>query len=240
MPSPVIPIVGDPYDPSSWISIIATIDAVIECIGGAEPWKTGPTLLKLVTNAVNELRPPHVPKLTYVYTSGTIVHGNSDDIVTDSSPHATGSPLVVFRTEFERKVVESTVLNGIVIRPSLVYGRSGSTSGIFFGKVKIEEDAANGTRKGSVQWFGKPGMRMSTIHVDDLAEMYVKVMRKAALVGGVIFDAANDMMESYDDVLQRLMVLLTGEQGTIERVEPGNRTCFTVPSSPSNDHTEIY
>lgn len=207
-------------------SIINTVEVIIECVGGTEPWKTGPDIHQIVTAAATELRPKHAPKLTYIYSSGTLVHGHSEEIVTDSSPHASGSPLVAFRTEFERTVVESAVLNGIVIRPSLVYGRSGSTSGIFFDKVKVEENELTGSRKGTVQWFGKPGMRISSIHVDDLAGMYAKVVEKAALVGGLIFDAANDMTEGYDDILHRLMFFLTGEQGTIERVEPGNCTYF--------------
>ncbi len=60
------------------------------------------------------------------------------------------------------------------------------------------------------------------IHADDLAELYVLVAGKAAIACGKTFDAANDVTESVDAVLQRL-VEVSGAKGSYRYAEPANR-----------------
>jgi hypothetical protein len=107
-----------------------------------------------------ELRPQGTPKLTYIYTSGTWVHGDDrNNIVTDTS--ALNPPdLVSWRPKREQDVINSSILNGIVIRPALLYGRSGSLLAPFF---KSASD-------GNVWYPGTPGGRFAVIHTDDLAD----------------------------------------------------------------------
>lgn len=103
-------------------------------------------------------------------------------------------------------------MNGIVIRPSLVYGRSGSISAIFF----------KGASEGKVSWFGTtPGGRLATIHTDDLAELYLLAAESAQVLGGKALIASNDSSESIDDFLQKL-VQVSGAKGPYEYVEPTN------------------
>jgi len=150
--------------------------------------------------------------VTYIYTSGTWVHGdNGNDIVTDTTPITNPIPLTAWRQAFEQLVIGDPVLNGIVIRPSLLYGKSGSLLAPLF------ESAA----KGKVAWPGTPGGKYVTIHTDDLADLYLKAAEKAHLVGGLIFDGTNDVMESVDAFLQKL-VEVSGAQGPYEYFKPSN------------------
>jgi nucleoside-diphosphate-sugar epimerase len=121
--------------------------------------------------------------------------------------------------EQEQRVVRSEVLNGIVIRPALLYGRGGSIlAGLFAGAAQ-----------GKIQWYGTPGQRLALIHPDDLADLYVRVAEKAHLVGGKTFDAANDFTESIDDILQKLATV-AGARGPPEFLDPtGNGEYSYMP-----------
>ncbi|KAF8815759.1 NAD(P)-binding protein [Phlegmacium glaucopus] len=192
----IIPIIGEIDKPAQWVHLVKDLDVVIDAVGGsADVKKLSTDNLMAVSQAARELRPQGCPKLTYIYTSGTWVHGdNRNDVVTDTTPIRNPAELVAWRVDSEQLVINDKTLNGIVIRPALLYGRSGSLLAPFF------KDAS----EGKVWYPGTPGGRFAFIHTDDLADLYVKAAEKAVLCGGLIFDAANDITESADDVLAAL------------------------------------
>jgi hypothetical protein len=68
-------------------------------------------------------------------------------------------------------------------------------------------------------WYpGQPGGRFALIHTDDLADLYVRAVEKAAICGGLIFGAANDQTESVDDVLATFVKV----SGAYEYRNPSN------------------
>lgn len=208
----VIPIVAPIDNPSVWLPLVATLDVVIEAISG-EVKVLSEKLLNAVTEAAQQYRPPDAPKLAYIYTSGCWVHGeNPKEIISDTTPITQSVELVSWRPLLEQKVAKSTTLNGIVIRPALLYGRSASILGLLF----------KSGQEGRVKWFGTPGGRYSLIHQDDLADLYRLVAEKSGILGGQLFDAANDFTESVDDILQKL-VQVSGASG-YDYIPPTNRT----------------
>lgn len=207
----VIPVIGD-VDSDAWIPLISTLDAIIEAVGGRDVATLSSKTFERVLKAVKELRPAGAPLLSYIYTSGTFVHGDSrTEIVTDTTPISRPLKLVVWRAALEQRVVRSAEVNGIAIRPAVLYGRSGSNLEVLF------QSALNGR----VTWPGTPGGRYSVIHVDDLADMYVRVAEKAPAIGGKIFDAANPSTEALDEFLQKL-VEVSGAKGPYEYTKPTN------------------
>jgi nucleoside-diphosphate-sugar epimerase len=102
----------------------------------------------------------------------------------------------------EQLIVRSTAVNGIVVRPALLYGRAASILAALFEKAA----------QGRVVWPGTPGGRYALIHPDDLSDLYVRLAEKASLMGGKIFDAANPNTESVDELLQKL-VQISGASG---------------------------
>jgi nucleoside-diphosphate-sugar epimerase len=130
----VIPVIGEVDKPAGWIHIVKDLDAMIDCVGGtADIKKLSEEILQAVSNAARELRPQGSPKLTYIYTSGTWVHGdNRSETVTDTTPIRSPPALVAWRPGREQQVITDKNINGIVIRPALLYGRSGSLFAPFF------------------------------------------------------------------------------------------------------------
>lgn len=191
----VIPVVGDPAEATTWSHMIATLDVVIDCTRSEDTTTLMQAVFKLVTDGASRLRPANAPKLTFISTSGTGPHGSSrTEFVTDTTPCTRPIPLAVGRVDLEQNIVKNSVINGIVIRPSLLYGRSGSLFDIMFSSAA----------KGKAEWYGTPGGRFALIHTDDLADLYLRAAEKAQLVGGMIFTAANDFTESVDDVLAKV------------------------------------
>ncbi|THU82917.1 NAD(P)-binding protein [Dendrothele bispora CBS 962.96] len=210
---------------TDWHHLIPTLDVIVNTLGGEASYPDSVRgLLNSVAEAAKTLRPPGSPKLSWIYTSGTWVHGfNGGELNSDTTPvDLSGShsvELVKWRPACEQEVIKNEVLNGIVVRPSLLYGRSGSIIGLMFERLK---------KTGKVTWPGKPksggglqGGRLSLIHQDDLADFYVRAAEKAPLIGGLIFDVSNDVTESLDYFLQR-MVDIAGVQGPYEYTEPQN------------------
>jgi nucleoside-diphosphate-sugar epimerase len=208
----IIPIVGETTDIQSWQSHLATADVVIESTGGNDIEALSATVLQGITAAVKAVRPRHAPKLVYIYCSGAWVHGD-DRVNTVSDTTACTNPpaLVAWRVGREQEVVTSEVLNGIVVRPGMLYGRSGSLFALLFKKAS----------EGKVAWYGRPGGRYTMIHQDDLADFFLRVAEKSYLVKGCIFDAVGNTTESVDDLLEKL-VRVSGAKGGYSYIEPSN------------------
>jgi len=204
-------------NPSAWIHLIGTLDVIIDAVGGTADIRTlSAALLSSISTAAKELRPPSSAKLTYIYTSGTWVHGeNRKDVVSDTTPCTNPPELVAWRLDQEQAVINNPNLNGIVLRPALLYGRSGS----------LFEPLFKSASEGKVAWYGTPGGRYALIHTDDLADLYVRASEKAAIAGGKIFDAANPLTESVDDFLEKL-VEVSGAKGVYEYIKPTNGESF--------------
>lgn len=189
---------------------------MIDCVAGS-----GDTS-GVIRDAAQKLRPQSAAKLTYIYTSGTWVHGdNRTDMVTDTTPILKSPDLVAWRPAREQLVINDKFLCGIVIRPALLYGRSGSLLAPFFKSAS----------EGQVWYPGTPGGRFALIHADDLADLYLRVVEKAAICGGLIFDAANSITESTDDLLAAL-VKVSGAKGPYEYRTPTSRMSFLSNKTP--------
>lgn len=191
---------------------------MIDCVGGsADIAKLSELLFTAISNAAKQLRPQGAPKLTYIYTSGTWVHGdNREDVITDTTPIRSPAELVAWRPTREQAIIHDQTVNGIVIRPGLLYGRSGSLLAPFFKSAS----------EGKVWYPGKPGGRFALIHTDDLADLFLRAVERASICGGRIFDATNDITESADDVLAAL-AKVSGAK-TYEYREPQNGMFFPL------------
>ncbi|KAF7367880.1 NAD(P)-binding protein [Mycena sanguinolenta] len=129
------------------------------------------------TYCLRTLRPAGAPLLSYIYTSGTWVHGDSrTEVFTDTTPVLHSVDIVAWRPAIEQLVLRSTKINGIVVRSAVLYGRTATIFGLLF------KSAA----EGKFICPGTPGGRYALVHTDDLADLYVRMAEKASLLGGKI------------------------------------------------------
>lgn len=162
---------------------------VIDAVGGDQIANIGHLILDTSIEQAKKAR-PQGPPLSYIYcsgeawrklygyrqvfgkltpiipyqTAGTWVHGDSKtDIISDRSPLTRPMPLTSWRIDIEQKAISSISpsFTGNVIRPSLLYGGSGSLIGdVLYSSAK----------SGEIVWYGEESARMATIHKEDLGE----------------------------------------------------------------------
>ena len=157
--------------------------------------------------------------LTYHSNLGIWVYGDDRvELKSERQPGNTPIPMIEWRVAFERKVVTNKDVDGIVIRSGFVYGKGGSVLSAIFqaahpGKV--------------LAWPGSKGGRYCMIHVDDLADLFVKVGEAGPICKGLFFDGVNEATESVDDILEAV-VRVAGASGYNYRT-PENRTFRNSP-----------
>lgn len=122
-------------------------------------------------------------------------------------------------------MVSGQDLNGIVIRPSVLYGTSGS---LLVGNAF--EPALKAAKKGEAfEVVAHPDTRFLTIHQDDLADLYLRLAERvcslstplqglpnqllqAPIAKGQAFVGANPQSERYADILDAV-VRVSGAKG---------------------------
>jgi nucleoside-diphosphate-sugar epimerase len=207
----IIPKVCDPADPSQYREDLAGVDVVIDAVGGGNIASIGHIILDSAIEVAKKTR-PFGPPLSYIYCSGTWVHGDhKTEIVSDRTPITRPNKLTEWRLEIEHKAVKSisSSFTANVIRPSLLYGGSGSLTAMLF----------SGAKAGEIVWFGDEDSRMALIHKEDLGEAFRLCAEKSYAVPGVIFDVSNPYPESTKAVFGRLKEVSGAEKVTYKKPE---------------------
>jgi nucleoside-diphosphate-sugar epimerase len=109
----------------------------------------------------------------FLYTSGVWVMGSTGGETADENWPPDPLPLLAWRAAVEQTVLEaaSRGVRSVVIRPAMVYGRGGGTVALMVNSAR-ENGMARYLEEGSTHW--------SLVHVDDLADLYVRALEKGA------------------------------------------------------------
>ena len=154
------PVIGDMQEPDSYRAVAAQADALVHA---AVDYQNDTAELDTLT--VKTLLNTAKPGATLIYTSGVWVHGNTNGQLVDETAPLKPIGAVAWRPDVEQMVLTATRVKGIVIRPGVVYGKGGGLTGAWFA------GAVNG---GELQVVGDGRNHWAMVHVDDLAEGYVK------------------------------------------------------------------
>jgi nucleoside-diphosphate-sugar epimerase len=150
-------LIGDMRD-ASWRGAASGADALIHCAVEysadyqALDRKTVETLLGLHKKTI--------------YTSGVWQYGPGGPFTEEEA--FSGKPLMPWRSEHERLVLAA---KGVVIRPGCVYGGAGGLTGLWF-QGALERKAAPIVGDGANRW--------AVVHLDDLADLYVRAAEGAS------------------------------------------------------------
>ncbi|KAI0340672.1 NAD(P)-binding protein [Trametopsis cervina] len=208
----ITPIIAEATDVSAWEFLIADVDVIIEALAGQTLNTLSPAVFEAVTTAIQKHRPAYADKVTFIYTSGAWVWGDDrNKIITDTTAPSKPLSIVAWRPAVEQNILKSEIVNSVVIRPTLVYGRSSSLLGLAFQRAY----------EGKLTWPGTPGGRLAVIHQDDLADLYVRAAENGPSVKGLSFAASEDKTESTDDVLAKI-AKIAGNQQPFEYTTPSN------------------
>jgi nucleoside-diphosphate-sugar epimerase len=167
---------GDLRDPASLAEGARNADAVIHAAlaAAADAGQVDHAAVEAMIGALAQFNRP------FVYTSGCWVVGNTGDKVADEDTPVAPTPLVAWRPANERLVLDAARrgVQGIVLRPAMVYGRGGGLVMSFLQSAR-EHGAARVIGDGENRW--------TFVHLDDLAALYALALRAAA--GTLLFAA---------------------------------------------------
>jgi nucleoside-diphosphate-sugar epimerase len=159
---------GDLKEPGSLSEAAREFDAVIHTASTND--RDAPEADRATVEAIlQSLEGTNKP---FIYTSGVWVYGDTGARVADEESPLDPTPLVTWRPANERLVLDAARrgVRAIVIRPAIVYGRGG---GIPASLVQAAR------QKGLVRFVGTGSNRWPQVHVDDLANLYVRALDAA-------------------------------------------------------------
>jgi nucleoside-diphosphate-sugar epimerase len=119
---------------------------------------------------------------TFIYTSGCWVAGETGDAPADESTPTKPLAVVAWRPAHEQAALEMAKdgIRAVVVRPGIVYGGKGGVTGMLFGSA---------VKHGATQLIGEGQNHWPLVHIDDLAELYVRLVERAP--AGSIFNAVD-------------------------------------------------
>jgi nucleoside-diphosphate-sugar epimerase len=157
----IVPVVGTLQAPQSWSAAAASAAVLVHAAADY-----GSDTMALDRAAVQTLIDiAGARNSTLLYTSGVWVHGDTGGRVADETTQLAPIELVAARAATEQLVLGANTLRGLVIRPAIVYGRQGGLTASFFAEEPVVGDGNN---------------RWPLVHVDDLADAYVRAAQRGA------------------------------------------------------------
>ncbi|MBM9503406.1 NAD-dependent epimerase/dehydratase family protein [Actinacidiphila acididurans] len=145
---------------------------------------------------------------TYVHTGGVWVYGNTDGVVDETSPQRPPR-LTAWRLENEKRVLAAAADGGrpVLVMPGLVYGHGGGLADAF-----LTEPART---TGAVPVIGDGANHWALVHVDDIAELYVRALRAAP---GSVYAGVSDQNLPLVDIARALAESI-GLPGSVEPID---------------------
>jgi len=114
-------------------------------------------------------------KPLYIGTGGLLTHGDNPYVVDETHKPKNLRP----RQVLQEQILAEKQIRTAIIRPGFVYGGSGGHwADEGFG---IKEDA-------DLVLYGRKDKRISSVHVEDVAEAYVKLAKAGSIIDGEVFD----------------------------------------------------
>jgi nucleoside-diphosphate-sugar epimerase len=171
----------------------------------AQEWSAnGPELDKKTLQSSRDLLRGQVGA-TFIYTSGCWVNGSTDGTADETTPLKPAG-MVAWRPAHEQLALDMAKdgIRAVVVRPGIVYGGKGGLPGMFF---------ASALKSGAAQVVGDGSNHWPMVHVDDLAELYVRLVERGA--SGSIYNAVDAAQHTQKEVAEAA-AKAAGKEGKIE------------------------
>jgi len=119
----------------------------------------------------------------FIYTSGVWVLGKTGATPANEASPTSPLAIVAWRPAHETLALTAKAMKGMVLRPGIVYGRAGGIPAMWVASA----------REGAVRYVGKGDQQWPTVHVEDLADLYVKALAKPA--AGAVWHGISGQVE---------------------------------------------
>lgn len=168
-------------EPEKLAAASANADAVIHAAADLSAADVGAVDRAAVEAMLAALAGSNKP---FIYTSGVWVFGDTGGRMLGELGPLNPPPLVEWRPAVEEMVVEARDrgLASMVFRPGMVFGRKGGALAGFFAQARQD---------GVVRFIGSGEQHWSSVHADDLAELYRLAIENPA--PGELFIACGGM-----------------------------------------------
>lgn len=144
----------------------------------------------------------------FIYTSGVWVVGDTDGRMVGEICALHPPALVAWRPAVETLVLDAKYrgVQTVVLRPGMVFGRRGGALAGFFASAK---------EHGAVRIIGSGHNYWSNIHIDDLADLYVRAVTEPS--AGELFFACGGMPQPVEKIA-RAVAKACGVEGKVESI----------------------
>jgi nucleoside-diphosphate-sugar epimerase len=176
----------------------------------AQDWSAqGPELDRRTISSARDLLRGQVGA-TLIYTSGCWVQGPTDGVADESTP-TKPARIVAWRPAHEKAALEMAHdgIRSVVVRPGIVYGGArGGIPAMLFGTA-LKHGAAQTVGPGENHW--------PLVHVDDLAELYVRLVERAP--AGSVYYAADASRHTQREIAEAAS-RAAGKDGKVQAQQP--------------------
>jgi len=146
---------------------------------------------------------------TFIYTSGCWVLGHTDGVADETAP-IKPARAVAWRPPHEQLALSLAKdgIRAVVVRPGIVYGGKGGLLSMFF---------ASARKSGAAQTIGEGANHWPMVHVDDLAELYVRLVERAP--AGSIYNAIDASQLTQREIAEAAS-RAAGKDGKVQAAAP--------------------
>lgn len=202
--------IGDVSEPESYRQYVEDSDVIIHAMMDFDdPQGTDITLFK----TLEEIAQQSPRNRRFIYTTGCSIYGKRPERVMDENTPANPDHKLAFRMELEEKLFATPIKNckKTVLRPGFMYGLDGKSSitGMWFGMGESGNAIYRGDREKGWSW----------VHIQDLAEAYVKVAESNGAIDNEVFCIADEQRHTCLEIMQACLKA-ADYQGKIEFAKP--------------------
>jgi len=200
-------VIGDALKPETYKEAASKCDVLIQLTSDFQNFEAADSVPLEAFLDIGKSQPGS--KLV-IYTSGILVYSADKKYVHSEEDPVDPNFMFGGRINRENAVLHSNDVFGVVVRPGFTYGQKSNPFEIYF-KNALE---------GKVVVFGE-GTVHSKIHIDDLADAYVRIVEASRnVVKGEIFNVADDCRATDIEIAKRF-ASLAGYHGEITVDEKG-------------------
>jgi nucleoside-diphosphate-sugar epimerase len=182
----VEPLLGDMSLPPTFAQAARRCQVLIHCATehSAQRWELEFSTLHHLIQGAAEARAAR----RLIYTSGVWVYGDTGGEPADESTPTAPPQGVAPRLQIEEMVLRANIsgpagpLRTMVVRPGCVYGGAGGLTGAWF---------ESALREGAARVVGDGHFRWAMVHVQDLADLFLRCAEAGPHLGGEIINACD-------------------------------------------------